>query len=270
MDILTSSPTRTRSGARLGAAGRALALGGGVALLALALTGCGGADVDGAPVERKSFALEGKTLTIDAENGVVDLVPADVEQVEVERQRDGWVVLGSGPDAVWKMENDTLTLRVKCDGFINHCESRHRVKVPRGVAVTAASDNGTVAATGFDSALDLSSDNGEIHVRDASGALTLKSDNGEIRAERITGSSVIARADSGEIRLGFASVPDRVDTVSDNGGITIDLPPGGQTYAVDASADHGDVSIDVPRGDDGAHVVKARSDNGHITVRSAN
>ncbi|MFI0879527.1 hypothetical protein C6W96_09350 [Streptomyces sp. CS149] len=269
MDIVTSAPTRTRSGARLGgAAGRALALGGGVALLALALTGCGSTDVGGAPVERKSFALEGKTLTIDAENGVVDLVPADVEQVEVERQFDGWTVFGSGPDAVWRMEDDTLTLRVKCEGIAN-CDSRHRVKVPRGVAVTAASDNGTVTATGFADALDLSSDNGEIKVRDASGALKLKSDNGEVRAERISGPSVIARADNGEIRLGFASVPDLVDTVSDNGSITIDLPRG-QKYKVDASADNGDVSVDVPRGDDSAHVVKAYSDNGEVTVRSAN
>ncbi|PJN34337.1 hypothetical protein CG717_06030 [Streptomyces sp. CB02613] len=269
MDIVTSAPTRTRSGARLGGAGRALALGGGVASLALALTGCGSTDVDSAPVERKSFVLEGKTLTIDAESNVVDLVPADVEQVEVERQFDGWAVFGSGPDAVWKMEGDTLTLRVKCEG-ISNCDSRHRVKVPRGIAVTAASDNGAVTATGFTSALDLSSDNGEITVRDAGGALKLKSDNGKVRAERISGPSVTARAGNGEIRLGFASVPDLVDTVSDNGSITIDLPPGGQKYKVDASADNGDVSVGVPRGDDSAHVVKAYSDNGEVTVRSAN
>ncbi|MGQ4714500.1 DUF4097 family beta strand repeat-containing protein [Streptomyces anulatus] len=266
MDIVTSAATRTLRGTT----GRALALGGGVALLALALTGCGGTDVDGAPVERKSFALEGKTLTIDSENATVDLVPADVRQVEVERQVDGWVVLGSGPDPVWNMEGDTLTLRVKCDALINNCEARHRVKVPRGVDVTASSDNGTISATGFDRALDLSSDNGEINVRDARGALKLKSDNGEIQADRISASSVVARADNGEIRLDFSTVPDLVDTVSDNGGITIDLPPGGQKYAVNASADNGDVSIGVPRGDDSAHVVKARSDNGQVTVRSAN
>ncbi|WP_103535910.1 DUF4097 family beta strand repeat-containing protein [Streptomyces sp. SM11] len=266
MDIVTIAPARTR----LGAPGRALALGGGVALLTLALTGCGGTDVDGAPVERKSFALAGKTLTIGAENGTVDLVPADVAQVEVERQVDGWVMLGSGPDSVWKMEGDTLTLRVKCEGLVNNCQSRHRVEVPRGVEVTASSDNGTISATGFDRALDLSSDNGEINVQDASGALKLKSDNGRIRADRISGSSVIARAENGEIRLGFSSVPDLVDTASDNGGITIDLPPGGQKYAVNASADNGDVSIGVPRADDSAHVVKARSDNGQVTVRSVN
>ncbi|MEI7033687.1 DUF4097 family beta strand repeat-containing protein [Streptomyces pratensis] len=266
MDIVTSAPTRTWRRA----SGRALSVAGGAALLALSLTGCGGTDAEGAPVERKTFALEGTTLNIDSENATVDLVSADVEQIEVERQVDGWVVLGSGPDPVWKIEGDTLTLRVKCEALINNCEARHRVKVPRGVGVTAASDNGRVSAAGFDSPLDLSSDHGEVLVRDVSGALKLYSDNGEVRAERVSSPSVVARSDNGEVRLDFATVPDLVDTVSDNGGITIDLPPGAQKYAVNASADNGDVSIGVPRSDTSAHVVKARSDNGQVTVRSVN
>ncbi|MEV1046818.1 DUF4097 family beta strand repeat-containing protein [Streptomyces sp. NPDC049916] len=250
--------------------GRVLALGGGVVLLALALTGCGSSDADDAPVERKTFALEGKTLTIDAQDASVELEPADVERVEVERQVDGWVVLGSGPDPTWAMEGGTLTLRVKCKALINNCEARHRVKVPRDVSVTAASANGRVSASGFDRPLELSSSNGEVRVTDVSGALKLRSDNGKVRADRLSSPSVVARSDNGEVRLGFATVPDLVDTVSDNGGITIDLPGGGREYAVDASADNGDVSIGVPRGDDSTHVVKARSDNGHVTVRSAN
>ncbi|CAO0833638.1 Lipoprotein OS=Streptomyces microflavus OX=1919 GN=Smic_21380 PE=4 SV=1 [Streptomyces microflavus] len=81
---------------------------------------------------------------------------------------------------------------------------------------------------------------------------------------------MVARADNGEIRLGFSGVPDLVDTVSDNGSIVIDLPQGGQKYTVNASADNGEVSIGVPRSDSSAHVVKARSDNGEVKVRSAN
>ncbi|PCG87687.1 hypothetical protein CIB93_01150 [Streptomyces sp. WZ.A104] len=266
MDIVSSAPNRTRRGVR----GRVLALGGGVALLALGITGCGGTNVDDAPVERKTFALEGKTLTIDAENSSVELVPADVEQVEVERQVDGWVMFGSGPDPVWAVDADTLTLHMKCKAMINNCEARHRVKVPRGVSVTAVADNGRVSATGFDRPLELSSSNGEVHVRDVSGTLKLQSDNGQVLAERISSASVVARSDNGEVRLDFNTVPDLVDTVSDNGGITIDLPAGGKKYAVSASADNGDVSIGVPRSDDSAHVVKARSDNGQVTVRSAN
>ncbi|MFF2698226.1 DUF4097 family beta strand repeat-containing protein [Streptomyces cyaneofuscatus] len=266
MDIRTSAPTRKRGGVP----GRVIAVGGGVALLALALSGCGGADVEDAPVERKSFALQGKTLTIDAEDSNVTLVPADVDEVEVERQVDGWVVLGSGPDPVWKMENDTLTLRMKCDAMINNCAARHEVKVPRGVTVKADADNGEITATGFDAALRLSADNGDIVVRDSGGALDLKSDNGSVLAERIGTKSVVARADNGEIRLGFSGVPDLVDTVSENGSIVIDLPQGGQKYAVNASADNGEVAIGVPRSESSAHVVKARSDNGEVKVRTAN
>ncbi|CAM5343213.1 hypothetical protein SCYAM73S_02553 [Streptomyces cyaneofuscatus] len=80
-------------------------MGGGVALLALALSGCGGADVDDAPVERKSFALQGKTLTIDAEDSTVTLVPADVDEVEVERGRStgGWCWgVGPIPSGRWR------------------------------------------------------------------------------------------------------------------------------------------------------------------------
>ncbi|MEW9508498.1 DUF4097 family beta strand repeat-containing protein [Streptomyces bacillaris] len=266
MDIRISAPIRKRRRVP----GRAVGVGVGGALVALALTGCGSADVDDAPVERKTFALKGKTLTIDAEDSTVTLVPADVREVEVERQVDGWVVLGSGPDPVWKMENDTLTLRVKCDAMINNCAARHEVKVPRGVTVAADADNGRVAAVGFDTPLRLSADNGDIVVRDSGGPLDLKSDNGSVLAERIGTKSVVARADNGEIRLGFSGVPDLVDTVSDNGSIVIDLPQGGEKYAVTADADNGEVSIDVPRSKSSAHVVKARSDNGEVKVRTAN
>ncbi|MEW1611564.1 MULTISPECIES: hypothetical protein [unclassified Streptomyces] len=266
MDIRTCAPTRKHRRA----SGRVLAVASGGVLLALGLTGCASADVDDAAVERKAFALEGRTLTIDAEGSTVTLVPADVEEVEVERQVDGWVVLGSGPDPVWSMKNDTLTLRVECDAMINNCAARHEVKVPRGVTVTAAADNGRVTAVGFDTPLRLSADNGDIVVRDSGGPLDLRSDNGSVLAERIGTKSVVARADNGEIRLGFSGVPDLVDSVSDNGRVVIELPRGGEEYAVHASASHGQVSIGVPRSDSSSHVVKARSDNGEVEVRSAN
>ncbi|MYT36505.1 DUF4097 family beta strand repeat protein [Streptomyces sp. SID8356] len=266
MDIRISAPIRKQRGVP----GRAIAVGIGVALVAPALAGCGSAGADDAPVERKTFALTGKTLTIDAANSTVTLVPADVREVEVERQVGGWVVLGSGPDPVWKMENDTLTLRVKCDAMISNCAARHEVKVPRGVTVAADAGNGRVTADGFDTPLRLSADNGDIVVRDSGGPLDLKSGNGSVLAERIGTRSVVARADNGEIRLGFSGVPDLVDTVSNNGSIVIDLPQGGEKYAVTAGADNGEVSVDVPRSESSAHVVKARSDNGEVKVRTAN
>ncbi|MFF8711131.1 DUF4097 family beta strand repeat-containing protein [Streptomyces sp. NPDC015184] len=249
---------------------RALVASGGAVLMALVLTGCGGADVGDAPAEHKSFALNGKTLTIRAGHSSVELVPADVQKVEVTRRVDGWVMFGSGPEPRWDMEDDTLTLKVKCDALISDCVSEHRVKVPRGVRVVVEGDDGRITASGFDTPLSLTADNGRVTVRDSSGPLELKSDNGRITGERISAPSVSAQSDNGRVQLDFTSVPDRVDTVSDNGGIVVVLPGGGTKYAVDASADNGRVSVDVPRGEGSRHVVRARSGNGEIDVRSAN
>ncbi|MEU5654271.1 DUF4097 family beta strand repeat-containing protein [Streptomyces sp. NPDC047737] len=243
---------------------------GGTVLLVAALSGCGGANAEGAPVEHKSFAFDGKALTIDADNSSLDLVPADVDRIEVTRRVDGWVVMGSGPDPVWKLEGDKLTLHVKCQAMISNCEAHHEVKVPKGLPLTVRGDNGKVTAAGFAVPLKISADNGGVEVRDVSGPLDLQSDNGAIEAQRVSGTSVIARADNGSIALGFTTVPDLVDTVSDNGRISVTLPAGKNTYAVSAQADNGDVRVDVPRSAGSGHVVKARSDNGEVTVRSAN
>jgi len=242
----------------------------GTVLLVAGLSGCGGADAEDAPAEHKSFAFSGKALSIDAENSTLDLVPADVEQIEVTRRVDGWVMLGSGPDPVWKLDGDELRLEVKCRGLVSNCEAHHEVKVPRGLALTVQGDNGKVTAAGFTGPLKVTADNGGIRVRDVSGPLELSADNGSVEAERVSGSSVIARADNGAVRIGLTRVPDLVDTVSDNGSVTIDLPAGRSAYAVSAEADNGDVSVKVPRSESSKHVVKARSDNGEVTVRTAN
>nr|WP_241837808.1 DUF4097 family beta strand repeat-containing protein [Streptomyces sp. CB03234] len=236
----------------------------------LGLGGCGGAGVEGAPVERKAFAFRGETLVVDSDDSELVLVPADVKDVEVTRQVDGWAVLGDGPAPVWKLEGGRLTLRVECDAVVSDCEARHEVRVPRGVAVTVEGDNGDVTAEGFDTALKVTSDNGTVTVRDAGGPLELRSDNGDVRVEGATSKSVVARAGNGEIRLALGAVPDRVEAVNDNGDIAVELPGGDTRYAVEAGSANGEVEVGVPADDRSGHVVEARSDNGQVTVRSAN
>lgn len=180
---------------------------GGVVLVALGVGGCGSTDVAGAPVERKTFPFEGRALTIDSDDSELVLVPADVEDVEVTRQVDGWVVAGEGPEARWGMEGGKLTLRLGCDAMISNCRARYEVRVPRAVAVTVENDHGAVTADGFRTALRIRSDNGKVVVRDGSGPLDVQSGNGEIAVERSTSRNVIARADNGEVRLALAACP---------------------------------------------------------------
>ncbi|MBT2395354.1 DUF4097 family beta strand repeat protein [Streptomyces sp. ISL-100] len=240
---------------------------GGALVGVVALSGCG-TEAKDAPAEQRSFPFSGDSLTIDADNSALELVPADVKDVEVTRRADGWVFLGEGPESTWEMKGGKLVLRQHCTAMVSDCESWHRVKVPRGVAVTVKDDNGSVTAAGFDTALTLRSDNGEVTVKDSSGPLELTSDNGEIVGEGISSKRVNATSDSGSVRMGFAVVPDLVETTSDNGEIGIELPHA--TYSVAAKSDNGDVRIDVPRDPSSPHVVRARSDNGEVTVRSAN
>ncbi|HET6861233.1 MAG TPA: DUF4097 family beta strand repeat-containing protein [Streptomyces sp.] len=247
---------------------RTLTAVGGVVVAMVALSGCGGDDAKDAPAENRSFPFSGDALTVDADNSALELVPADVKDVEVTRRADGWVFLGEGPKSSWELKDGKLVLRQKCDAIASDCDAWHRIKVPRGVAVTVVNDNGSVKATGFDTALKLRSDNGEVRVDDSSGALELKSDNGRVVAQGISAKKVTADSENGAVRLGFTAVPDLVDTSSDNGGIVIDLPR--TAYAVTTRSDNGDVKVGVPRDDSSTHVVKARSDNGEVTLRSAN
>ncbi|MEU2434537.1 DUF4097 family beta strand repeat-containing protein [Streptomyces sp. NPDC007861] len=239
---------------------------GGVVVVAFGVGGCADAEAEGAVAERKAFAFAGETLTIDAEDSAVDIVPADVGSVEVERRVDGWVFIGKGPDPVWEMREGTLKLGVSCKAVASDCEARHAVKVPRGVAVTVRGDNGEVTASGFDTALALRSDNGRVTVRDSSGPLELVSDNGEIVGERLAARAVSADSDNGEVRLGFAVVPDLVDSSSANGETVIELPGSG-AYRVTASAGNGDAKVEVREDPRSGHVIKARSDNGDVVVR---
>ncbi|MFD9035068.1 DUF4097 family beta strand repeat-containing protein [Streptomyces sp. NPDC059567] len=250
---------------------RMLLASGGAVVVALGVGGCGSADVDGAPIERKSFAFSGDALTVDSDNSALEIVPADIEDVRVSRQVDGWVFMGDGPDATWRLDGGRLTLRVECDAVASNCDSVHRIQVPRGVAVTVEDDNGKVTADGFKTPLKVRSDNGAVLVRGSSGALDLASNNGEVVVEGgTTSGQIVARSDNGAVRLSLSAVPGRVEAVSNNGEIDIALPTGPASYDVDGRSDNGSVRIDVPTRKGSPHVVTARSDNGEVVVRSAN
>ncbi|MFF5917323.1 DUF4097 family beta strand repeat-containing protein [Streptomyces flavochromogenes] len=242
---------------------------GGVLVASLVLVGCGSNDVEGAPVERRTFAFGGEALTVDSDNSELVITPADIDDVRVERQVDGWVFMGSGPEPEWKLVDGTLTLRVRCDGVTANCDAIHRIQVPRDVAVTVENDNGRVTAEGFATPMKVRSDNGDVRVRKAGGALDLGTENGDVAVEDgATAPEVVARSDNGAIRIALGSVPRRVDVVTDNGDVHVSLPTA--EYEVTGASDNGEVRIDVPRRDKSGHSVSARSDNGDISVLTAN
>ena len=241
------------------------------AVVALAATGtaCSSAGDDEHP-DHRSFALKGATLTVNADDSAIEIVASDEYRkgtVQVTRWFDGSVLVGDGPDVTWSMKDDRLVLRTHCSGVVADCATKHRVEVPRGVAVKVETDDGSVRAQGFRDALSIRTADGSVRVTDSSGPLDLRSDDGSVRAQ-VSSRQVSAHTRDGSIRLGLDAVPDRVESGSDDGSVTIELPRA--TYKVTTRTGDGSVDVSVPRDDSSEHVVSARSGDGKVTVRNAN
>jgi len=251
------------SGARVALAVVAVVLVGGV-------SACGASAGDDKDPDHRTFALPGRTLTVDSDDSALEIVAADgnaVGKVAVTRWFRGKVAIGSGPKVTWSVHGDRLVLRVRCSGVVADCSARHRIEVPRGVAVKVRDGDGSVRARGFRDALSISTGDGSVRVGDCTGPLEVHTGDGSVRAE-VDSRTVRAESGDGSVHLELGAVPDLVDSRSGDGSVTISLPR--STYRVAARTGDGSVHVSVPRDDSSSHVVRARSDDGEVTLRTAN
>ncbi|WP_030423313.1 DUF4097 family beta strand repeat-containing protein [Streptomyces sp. SCSIO 75703] len=247
---------------------RALAAAGTVAVLLAGLVGCASAEDDKDP-EHRSFALPGKTLTVDSDDAALEVVAggrAADGRIEVTRWFSGSVTLGKDPEVSWRMTEDRLVLRMRCSGFIADCSARYRIEVPRGVAVTVRDGDGSVRASGFRDPLDIRTKDGSLHVTDSTGPLRLRTDDGSLRAE-VSARRVDARTGDGSVRLTLGAVPDGVRAQSGDGSVSVTVPEA--AYKLTTRTGDGSVRADVRRDDASPHVLDVRTKDGSITVRTA-
>lgn len=238
-----------------------------VLALSLAVLVVSGGSVDDEGPEKRSFHPTGDRLTISKNDGDIDVRPADVDEIEVTRRFSGWAVLRV-PEARWGLKHHTLTLDTDC-GPVGHCEARYEVRVPKGTSLTVEGDNGNITASGFGTPLRIRSDNGAITAKDISGRLALDTDSGEVRGTGITSRRVEAVSQNGAVHLSFARVPDRVGTRTENGAVEIEVPDTRTAYKVLARTDNADVHTGVPKDTDSPHTVTVHTENGPITLRTA-
>lgn len=239
-----------------------------VALAVAGLAGCASPGDDETP-ERRSFALEGSTLTVDSDDSALEIVAVDdgrEGRIEVTRWFDGKVVIGEDPHVSWSLDDDRLKLRLNCSGFIADCEAKHRIEVPRGIAVKVEDGDGSVRASGFEEPLSIRTGDGSVRVTDSTGPLELRTGDGSIRAE-VAARRITARTGDGSVHLELGAIPDLVETRSGDGSVTVELPRAG--YRVSTKTGDGSVEVDVPRDDSSAHVVSARTGDGKVTIRTA-
>ncbi|CAL9543212.1 DUF4097 family beta strand repeat-containing protein [Streptomyces sp. enrichment culture] len=262
----TASPTRTSRPVRA----RALALAGAAVVLGAALSACGASAADDDEPEHRAFDLPGASLTVDSDDSALEIVASDEQpegEIAVSRWFQGTVAVGSGPEVTWSMDGDRLVLRENCSGLVADCSTKHRIVVPRGVAVTVQSDDGSVRAGGFRDALAVRTKDGSVRITDTSGPLELRSGDGSVRAE-VSSRTVRAQSGDGSVHLVLSTAPDRVESRSGDGSTAIDLPRG--SYRLDTSTGDGAEDVTVPRDDSSSHVVTARTGDGKLTVRTAN
>ncbi|QIY95655.1 DUF4097 family beta strand repeat-containing protein [Streptomyces sp. S1D4-11] len=250
---------------------RTVAVAGAVAALVATAAGCGASAGDDRHPEHRAFALHGRTLTVDSDDSALELVvaeSAEADKVEVTRWFQGHIVVGGDPRVTWAMKDDRLTLRMKCSGVVADCSAKHRIVVPRGVAVKVVDGDGSVRAQGFKEALGIRTSDGSVRVTNSSGALDLRTADGSIHALGIDSRRVRAQSSDGSVQLELGVVPDLVEARSQDGSLTIGLPH--DTYRVTAESGDGSVRVSVPRDPASSHVVSAHANDGSITVRTAN
>ncbi|MGW0596902.1 DUF4097 family beta strand repeat-containing protein [Streptomyces sp. NPDC002776] len=241
-----------------------------MALVVGGLAGCGASAGDDKEPEQRSFGLEGSPLVVDSDDSALEIVASDAHpagKIKVTRWFEGSVVVGGEPKVTWAMEGDRLTLRLKCSGVIADCSAKHRIEVPRGVAVEVEDGDGSVRARGFEEALSIRTGDGSVHVTDSSGPLRLRTGDGSVRAE-VDSREVHTQTGDGSVKLELGAVPDLVESRSGDGSVTIEVPRA--TYRVTAETGDGGVDVDVPRDERSAHVVSARTGDGKVTVRTVN
>ena len=270
---MTRTGTQSRSHTRTRTT-RALTATGTLALLLLTATACGTASAgDDKHPDHRTFALAGRTLTIDSDDSALEVVAADSNpagKIEVTRWWEGSVAIGSDPKVTWAMDGDRLVLRTKCSGVIADCSVKHRIEVPRGVAVKVEDGDGSVRAHGFADALSVRTHDGSVHVTDSTGPLVLHSGDGSVHAE-VSSRQVRTTTGDGSVHLELGAVPDLVEADSGDGSVTIALPKaGGAKYRVTTKTGDGSVDVSVPRDSSSSHVVTAHTGDGKVTVRNAN
>ncbi|AXK33436.1 hypothetical protein DVA86_13005 [Streptomyces armeniacus] len=253
-------------------AGAALAL----ALIAVAatLSGCSMEQVSDGKAKHKSFALTGRQLTVVTGDSRLELVPVDREadaagtrQLDVTRWFKASKLNGKvGAD--WELEGgDTLRLKVTCKGLMVDCSARHRVEVPRDVAVDVRSQDGRVSASGFSTPLSIRTADGDVEVRGAGADLKLRTADGDIRAEKLRSRSVSARSQDGSLTLGFREPPTSVRTESQDGSTTVTAPR--TPYRIRTDTADGSVDVSLPRRKSSPRSIEATAQDGSITLRGS-
>ena len=226
-----------------------------------------------------SFSGIPSEVVIESSAGLVVVVPADGDQVQVSR-RATWTLFK--PEMSVQVVGGSLVVKADCVGPSFICDVQYRVSVPSTVAVRVIGGDGNVQIAGIGGHIDVQTSKGsvavsdltsDLKVRTSSGDVTLSSvsgafdaatDSGSITGTGLTGATIQTGTSSGDIALNVTGSADRIGAGSSSGDIALVVPD--LAYNVDAQAASGDVDVNVTQADDASRSITATTGSGHVSI----
>jgi len=206
-------------------------------------------------------------LSIVTDNGRVRVTATETDEIIVRtRVSEGL----RDTDRSVGTSDGVLRLNGSCPAIGGEwCRVGYEVEVPRDLAVTIVSHNGSVDVTGVAAAVSVDADNGSILLQDVRGPVVATSDNGRVEGSALRAPDVRADSDNGRIELSFAAAPTRVDARSDNGSVVVTVPDTGEAYVVTLDNDTGDQELDVRVDPTSERQLLLSSDHGAVRALTA-
>ncbi|GAA4216113.1 DUF4097 family beta strand repeat-containing protein [Actinocatenispora rupis] len=212
-----------------------------------------------------------------ADKLMIDLSSADIvlrggtgDAVRVSRTMS-WN--NSRPEVSVDVEDGTLAVRSNgCRhgvGF-DTCRVSITVTLPATLPVSMRTESGDARLTGLTGPVRVRTSSGDVTASGLSGELDAQIDSGDLTADDVTSPRVNVIADSGNVQLTFAAVPQRVVARTSSGDLRLRVPRTGDGYAISTAVSSGDRRV-VPTSRAGsAHRLDLSADSGDLTVDYAN
>jgi hypothetical protein len=230
---------------------------GGVAIGAIALSGCG--VLPAHEVNDKATLTDTvKSVHLDVPSGSVALRgEAGATAVTIEREIRFW---GTKRDVgeSYTISGDELVLR----GCGRNCTVDYTILLPADVDVSGQTSNGEIELTAVNN-VDVSTSNGAISLEEVTGRIKATTDNGAIEASELRSSGITAKTENGRIELELETAQN-VRASASNGSITVRVPTG--SFAVSAETDIGSKNIEIAHDPQGSFALDLATSTGSITV----
>jgi hypothetical protein len=243
----------------------ALAIGVPLALVVIgwtALSEVAFAGIGSYPV-RLTVPVRSGAVRLGAGSADIRVIQAAGEQIRVTGTASYSLVRSS---FTWKTSPNGVILHPDCRFVTGVCGFALTAVLPAGRPVTIGDGDGDLTLQGLSGRVTASDNSGDILGSGLSGAADLQAGSGDIRVGGLTSADVTASDNSGDVRLTFAKVPDRVVVSAGSGDVTLVLPPGRTLYHVTAVASDGGNNTNVPTSSVSPHLIHVTDGSGNISI----